>query len=131
MAVLDMTPSFRALGQSVVGPSRDIETFPAPSTVALITMECDEVTSCCPITGQPDYYTVAITYTPCGMCLESKSLKRYLWTFRDVGIFCEALAAQILADVIAVCHPASCEVSVAQKRRGGITIRAVARSEQR
>jgi 7-cyano-7-deazaguanine reductase len=89
-----------------------------------VTLTCDEVTAVCPITGQPDFYTVAITLRG-GFSIESKSLKLYFQTLRDKGIFCEDLAGEIKQQVRAL---ADCEVSVTviQKPRGGISIKATA-----
>jgi 7-cyano-7-deazaguanine reductase len=90
---------FKALGKTVRQPSRVLEIFPKPAGVATVTMESDEVTSLCPVTGQPDWETVTIEYAPDQSCIESKSLKLYLWSFREEGLFCEALAAQIGQDI--------------------------------
>lgn len=119
-------PEFRALGHDVRGLSPLLETFPAPPTVTRVQLTSDEVTAVCPITGQPDFYTVEIEYTPAASCIESKSLKLYLQSFRNEGVFCEALAARILADLVAAASPASCAITLTQKPRGGITIRATA-----
>jgi 7-cyano-7-deazaguanine reductase len=89
-------------------------------------MESDEFTSLCPVTGQPDWSTVIIEYAPRNRCIESKSLKLYLWSFREEGIFCEALADRIAADVFAACQPGWCRATVVQKPRGGIKITSVA-----
>ena len=118
--------SFRALGKQVREPRRELDTFPKPDGVDLVRLESDEVTSLCPVTGQPDWETVRIEYAPDGLCIESKSLKLYLWSFRQEGVFCEALAAKIADDVEAACRPLWCRVTVRQKPRGGITITAVA-----
>jgi 7-cyano-7-deazaguanine reductase len=117
---------FKALGHHVSTPTRDLETFPAPDHVDLVTLSSDEVTSLCPITGQPDWETVTIDYVPDKLCIESKSLKLYFWSLRNEGAFCEALAAQIAADIFEAAKPHRCTVTVVQKPRGGITIRAVA-----
>ena len=117
---------FQALGKQVRQPSRNLETFPAPPHVVKVTLSSDEVTSLCPVTGQPDWETVTIDYQPDQACIESKSLKLYLWSFREEGAFCEALAGQIASDVFVVAHPFWCTVTVHQKARGGITITAVA-----
>ncbi len=117
---------FQALGKQVNQPSRTLETFPAPAHMAKVTLSSDEVTSLCPITGQPDWETVTIEYQPDQACIESKSLKLYLWSFREEGAFCEALAAQIASDVFTTARPLWCTVTVHQKARGGITITAVA-----
>lgn len=115
---------FKALGKAVRHPTRELEVFPKPAGVELVTLESDEVTSLCPVTGQPDWETVTISYVPDKTCIESKSLKLYLWSFRDEGAFCEALAARIADDVAAACQPFRVEVTVTQKPRGGIKIAA-------
>lgn len=117
---------FEALGRVVREPRRKLEVFPKPPGVDKVVMESDEVTSLCPVTGQPDWETVTIEYAPDQHCLESKSLKLYLWSFRQEGVFCEALASQIAGDVYAACHPRWCKVTVTQKPRGGIKIMASA-----
>jgi 7-cyano-7-deazaguanine reductase len=119
-------PEFEGLGKQVRGPVRRLEVFPAPPGVDRVTLASDEVTSLCPVTGQPDWETVVVEYAPAGFCLESKSLKLYLWSFREEGVFCEALAARIAGDVAAACRPAWVRVTVTQKPRGGITISATA-----
>ena len=117
---------FEALGKSVREPRRMLEVFPKPAGVEKVVMDSDEVTSLCPVTGQPDWETVAIEYAPNSYCLESKSLKLYLWSYREAGVFCEALASQIAQDVYSACKPFWCKVTVIQKPRGGIRITATA-----
>ena len=119
-------PEFQSLGKEVRAPVRRLEVFPAPAGVDRVTLSSDEVTSLCPVTGQPDFATVTIEYAPDGLCLESKSLKLYLWSFREAGIFCEALASRIAEDISAACRPRWCCVTVIQKPRGGIKITATA-----
>jgi 7-cyano-7-deazaguanine reductase len=92
-----------------------------------VTLISDEVTALCPVTGQPDFYTVEIQLRG-GHSLESKSLKLYLQTFRDKGIFCEDFAGQIAADVANATNSYSW-VCVTQKPRGGISIVAEAEHE--
>jgi 7-cyano-7-deazaguanine reductase len=89
-----------------------------------VTLTSDEVTANCPITGQPDFYTVAITLLG-GHSIESKSLKLYFQSMRNEGIFCENLAGRIKQDINALID---CPVSVVvtQKPRGGISIKATA-----
>ena len=70
---------FDALGQKVTGPSRKLEVFPKPEGVEKVVLESDEVSSLCPVTGQPDWETVVIEFAPDKYCIESKSLKLYLW----------------------------------------------------
>ncbi len=114
--------SFEALGHKTTEPRRLLEVFPAPAQVKKVVLESDEVTSLCPITGQPDWETVRIEFEPGPYCIESKSLKLYLWSFREEGEFCEALAARIAQDVYDACRPKGVKVSITQKPRGGITI---------
>ncbi len=91
---------------------------------AEVTLTSDEVTAVCPVTGQPDFYSVAITLRG-GYSIESKSLKLYFQTLREKGIFCEDLAGEIKREVLAL---VDCEVSVTviQRPRGGISIKATA-----
>jgi 7-cyano-7-deazaguanine reductase len=117
---------FAALGKQVRGPGKALESFAKPAGVTRVVMESDEVTSLCPVTGQPDWDTVTIEYAPRDLCIESKSLKLYLWSFREEGIFCEALADRIATDIFDACQPDWCRVTVAQKPRGGIKIASVA-----
>ena len=121
-----MSQDFIALGKDVKEPSRTLDVFPKPDGVETVVMESDEVTSVCPVTGQPDWETVIIEYAPDTLCIESKSLKIYFWSFRDEGVFCEALAAQIADDVYKACKPHWCRVTVNQKPRGGIRITSTA-----
>jgi len=102
------------------------EAFPAPN-VQRVTMTGTEFTSICPKTGQPDFGTVTIEYEPAKVCIESKSLKCYLWSYRDEGAFCESLAAQIADDVVYAIKPKSVAVRVTQNVRGGIALVAEAR----
>ena len=87
-----------------------------------------EFTSICPKTGQPDFGSVVITYVPAERCLESKAVKYYLLSFRDVGSFCESLAARIADDVVYAVEPKWVAVNVHQSVRGGIAL--VARAER-
>jgi 7-cyano-7-deazaguanine reductase len=102
-----------------------LETFANPG-VARVALTSDELTSVCPITGQPDLYRVTIACEPDALCLESKSLKLYLNAFRNDGVFCEELAVRIRDDVAAALElPAErVTVTLEQKARGGITITA-------
>src|SRR6266705_991503 len=106
------------------------EAFPAPD-VQEITLSAGEFTSICPRTGQPDFGSVLITYTPDRLCLESKAVKFYLWSFRDEGAFCESLAARIAEDVVYAVDPRKLRVQVNQNVRGGIAIVAVAEREKK
>ncbi len=89
-------------------------------------MTSDEVTSSCPVTGQPDFYTVKIEYVPHKRCIESKSLKLYLWSFSQRAVFAEKIAAEIRDRVVQDLAPKRCSVTTIQKARGGISIETVA-----
>jgi 7-cyano-7-deazaguanine reductase len=117
---------FEALGNKISTPSRRLEVFPTPPHVRKVVLESDEVTSLCPVTGQPDWETVRIEFEPDAYCIESKSLKLYLWSFREEGAFCERLASRIAMDVYEACKPRRVTVTITQKPRGGITISATA-----
>ena len=86
----------------------------------------EELASRCPVTGQPDLSSVEITYVPDRWCVESKSLKLYLWSFRDRAVFAEALAAEIAGEIFTTAACASVEVRLTQRARGGITVGATA-----
>lgn len=101
------------------------QTFPAPNTQK-VKFHTREFTSVCPKTGQPDFGEVTIEYTPDGLCLESKSVKFYLWAFREHGAFTEQLASQIADDVQAAIDPREVTVTVLQWPRGGVGLQAVA-----
>ena len=116
------TPKY--LGREGNRPIDELDSFPAPAGCGRVVMTSDEVTAMCPVTGQPDYYTVSIDYLPAKHCIESKSLKMYLWHFRDQGVFCEQLAVDIRDKVVATVRPHEVHVRVVQKSRGGIVIEA-------
>ena len=122
-----MDTEFVALGSPGSDAYAGLETFPNPG-VARVEMTSDELTAVCPITGQPDLYTATIDYEPAEKCLESKSLKLYLMSYRDQGVFCEALAVKIRDDVGEALGlpPDRVRVTLVQKARGGITISATA-----
>ena len=118
---------FVALGHAGSAHYAGLESFPNPG-VTEVQLTSDELVAVCPITAQPDFYTASIEYRPGSLCLESKSLKLYLATFRNEGVFCEALAVRIRDDVAAALDLTVADVRVAltQKARGGITITATA-----
>jgi len=103
-------------------PSRKLETFPnpAPGRDYEINMECPEFTCVCPRTGQPDFATIRIRYFPATLCVELKSLKLYLWAYRNQGVFHEAVINQILDDLVSACQPKSMTVVGDFNIRGGI-----------
>ena len=103
-------------------PSKDLETFPNPNRERdyEIHFEAPEFTCLCPMTGQPDFATIRIRYVPDERCVELKSLKLYLWSFRDEGTFHEAVTNRIADDLIAALAPRFLEVEGDFYVRGGI-----------
>ena len=103
-------------------PTRALETFPNPEPGRdyEIRFETPEFTCLCPKTGQPDFATIRIRYTPSKLCVELKSLKLYLWSFRDEGHFHEAVTNRILSDLVALLGPARMSVVGDFLVRGGI-----------
>jgi 7-cyano-7-deazaguanine reductase len=116
---------FVALGHAGSEHYAGLETFDNPG-VSHVELTSDELTAVCPVTSQPDLYVASIEYWPQALCLESKSLKLYLSTFRNEGAFCEALAVRIRDDVAEALQLPTDKVRVTleQKARGGITITA-------
>jgi 7-cyano-7-deazaguanine reductase len=103
-------------------PSRNLETFvnPNPERDYEINMECPEFTCLCPRTGQPDFATIRINYVPDKLCIELKSLKLYLWSYRNEGAFHEAVINQILDDLVHACQPRTMTLVGDFNVRGGI-----------
>jgi 7-cyano-7-deazaguanine reductase len=103
-------------------PSKILETFnnPRPERDYEITLECPEFTCICPRTGQPDFATLRIRYVPAQLCVELKSLKLYLWSYRNEGTFHEAVTNQILDDLVDAVRPKSMTVVGDFNVRGGI-----------
>ena len=103
-------------------PSKNLETFanPKPGRPYLIAMECPEFTCLCPMTGQPDFATIRLRYVPAERCVELKSLKLYLWSYRDEGAFHEAVTNKICDDLVAALAPRWIEVTGDFQVRGGI-----------
>ncbi|MEO6060730.1 MAG: preQ(1) synthase [Thermoflexales bacterium] len=114
------------LGKRIRKPLNKLECFPKPEHVMTVTLTCTEFTSLCPVTGQPDFQTAVIEYAPRAKCVESKSLKLYLWTYREQGAFCEALSARIAQDIVNATDCHWCRVTIDQVPRGGIAIKASA-----
>lgn len=102
--------------------SKDLEVFdnPKPERDYVIRFECPEFTCVCPMTGQPDFATIRIEYVPAASCVELKSLKLYLWSFRDEGHFHEAVTNLILDDLVALLKPTRITVLGDFNVRGGI-----------
>jgi 7-cyano-7-deazaguanine reductase len=103
-------------------PTKNLESFPnpAPGRDYEIRFECPEFTCMCPRTGQPDFGTIRIRYVPDELCVELKSLKLYLWSFRDEGHFHEAVTNRILDDLVALLAPRKMTVEGDFLVRGGI-----------
>jgi 7-cyano-7-deazaguanine reductase len=103
-------------------PSQTLETFanPNPGRDYEINFECPEFTCLCPRTGQPDFATIRIRYVPDRSCVELKSLKLYLWSFRDEGHFHEAVTNRILDDLVRATRPRRMTVVGDFYVRGGI-----------
>ena len=103
-------------------PSKTLETFPNPHPNRDYEVEftCPEFTCVCPMTGQPDFATFTITYVPDRTCVELKSLKLYLWSFRDEGHFHEDVTNLILNDLVAATDPRRMTIEGGFNVRGGI-----------
>ncbi len=109
-------------------PSRDLEIFPNPHPERdyTIRISMPEFTCLCPKTGQPDFATLLLEYVPDRMCVELKSLKLYIWSYRDEGAFHEAVTNQILGDLVAATEPRYMRLTAAFNVRGGIDTTVVA-----
>jgi len=120
-----LTAQLTILGSTVRHAVDHVEVFPAPANVTRVTFTDDELASMCPVTQQPDLSTVVIEYVPDQWCIESKSLKLYLWGFRDRAVFAEAMCAEIAGEVMTTAKPKSVKVTLTQRPRGGIEVQAV------
>jgi len=103
-------------------PNKTLETFPnpAPHRDFVIHMEVPEFTCLCPLTGQPDFATIVVDYIPDATCVELKSLKLYMWSYRNEGAFHEAVTNRILDDLVAATAPRFMRVTARWYVRGGI-----------
>jgi 7-cyano-7-deazaguanine reductase len=121
----------RVLGRETRGPigAEQLDTVPwnHADADAVVEFSTNELTAICPITGQPDFYELKLSYSPSTRLLESKAMKLYLWGFRDRGIFAEDLAATLLEDLVAACEPVEMTVDLTQQVRGGLQIRTIVR----
>jgi len=117
----------RALGAEST-PNRDLETFPnpAPENDYTIRIRIPEFTCLCPKTGQPDFAEILLEYVPDRQCIELKSLKLYIWSFRDEGAFHEAVTNQMLRDLSAKLTPRFMRVTANFNVRGGLYTTVVA-----
>ena len=103
-------------------PSKELQVFqnPNPDRDYTISMTCPEFTCLCPMTGQPDFAVVHLDYIPDKLCIELKSLKLYLWSYREEGAYHEAVTNQILDDLVKACSPRKIDLRIDFKVRGGI-----------
>ena len=102
--------------------SKNLDTFanPEPGRDYTISMKLPEFTCLCPVTGQPDFATLRLQYVPDRLCVELKSLKLYIWSFRDENAFHEAVTNQILSDLVAAISPRYMKLTADFNVRGGI-----------
>jgi len=109
-------------------PNRDLETFanPNPERDYTIRIRVPEFTCLCPKTGQPDFAELLLEYVPAERCIELKSLKLYIWSFRDEGAFHEAVTNRILGDLVSATKPRFMRLTADFNVRGGIYTRVVA-----
>jgi 7-cyano-7-deazaguanine reductase len=114
-------------------PNRTLETFdnPNPERDFVIHMEIPEFTCLCPKTGQPDFATLHLAYVPDRKCVELKSLKLYIWSYRDEGVFHEAVTNRILDDLAAAAKPRFMRLTARFYVRGGIFTHVVAEHRKR
>jgi len=114
-------------------PSRHLETFtnPNPTRDYLVHIELPEFTCLCPLTGQPDFATLLLQYVPDRRNVELKSLKLYVWSYRDRGAFHEAVTNQVLDDLKAALQPRFIRLTSRWNVRGGITTTVVAEHRKR
>jgi 7-cyano-7-deazaguanine reductase len=115
-------------GKPTAQPSKQLETFNNPNKQRdfHIHMEIPEFTCLCPITGQPDFAIINLDYIPEELCIELKSLKLYIWSFRNEGCFHEAVTNQMLDDMVAAINPKFMRVTAKFYVRGGIFTNVVA-----
>lgn len=114
-------------------PGKRIQTFPnpAPGNDYRIHMELPEFTCLCPMTGQPDFATLLLDYVPDRSCVELKSLKLYIWSYRNEGAFHEAVTNRILADLVRAVRPRYMRLTARFNVRGGIFTIVVAEHRKR
>jgi 7-cyano-7-deazaguanine reductase len=114
-------------------PSKRLQTFrnPSPERDYSIQMTMPEFTCLCPLTGQPDFATLELEYVPDRLCVELKSLKLYVWSFRDQGAFHEAVTNRILDDLVRATRPRYLRLTARFNVRGGIATAIVAEHRKR
>ncbi len=123
MARKKKIPGLTILGKKA-RPGKKLETFPnrAPQRYYLVTLETNEFTCVCPVTGQPDFAEIRVEYAPDKKIIESKSFKLYLWSFRNEGHFHEHVINTILDDFVKAVDPHWCKITGSFNIRGGIGI---------
>jgi 7-cyano-7-deazaguanine reductase len=126
-------PAQEPLGARLNQPGEDLETFPNPEPGRdyTIRMEIPEFTCLCPKTGQPDFATLLLEYVPDQRCVELKSLKLYVWAFRDRGAFHEAVTNEILEHLVTAVEPRFMRLTARFNVRGGIYTTVIADHRQR
>ena len=114
-------------------PSKRLQTFrnPSPERDYRIQMTMPEFTCLCPLTGQPDFATLELEYVPDRLCVELKSLKLYVWSFRGKGAFHEAVTNRILDDLVRAARPRFMRLTARFNVRGGIATAIVAERRKR
>jgi 7-cyano-7-deazaguanine reductase len=114
-------------GYNAIDPGQ-LDTFPYefPGREIELLIETDEFTAVCPFSGLPDFGTVRVRYVPGSVCIELRSFKYYLLSYRDVGIYYEHAVNRIIEDLVACCNPVRMTVELDYKIRGGMTTSAVA-----
>jgi 7-cyano-7-deazaguanine reductase len=121
---LDSSPTaFKSLGSTPTAqPVKELETFPNPNPERdyEIQIVSPEFTCMCPVTGQPDFAEITLRYIPDQRCVELKSYKLYLWTYRNEGTFHEAVTNQILSDIVEALQPREATVIGKFNVRGGL-----------
>jgi 7-cyano-7-deazaguanine reductase len=127
-----MTSTPVELNRNAAGPSGEIVTFNNPATERdyTIRMTLPEFTCLCPVTGQPDFATLELEYVPDRLCVELKSLKLYIWSFRDRGAFHEAVTNEIVDRLAGAIHPRFMRLTARFNVRGGIYTTVVAERRQ-
>jgi 7-cyano-7-deazaguanine reductase len=127
-----MTATPIELNRNAGGPSGDLMTFanPAQECDYTIRMTLPEFTCLCPVTGQPDFATLELEYVPDRLCVELKSLKLYIWSFRDRGAFHEAVTNEIVDRLAGAVNPRFMRLTARFNVRGGIYTTVVAERRQ-
>jgi len=122
---------FQFLGKRSIEPTKTLDVFPKPEQVNHIKFETNELTSLCPVTRQPDFSRLILEYKPIAHCVESKSLKLYLWSFREAELFGETLANTIVNDVFNAVNPLWCKATIIQNIRGGLQLEVAAEKHKK